>query len=117
MDPELRTSIYAIEAACAQLCSLIARPSDALANKLFSVSIANDISTRKFNSYVYWFYEPACIRIALENKIHDILDETPSGIHVSELERRTGVDGGKLGRILRLLATKHVFQEVTISGQ
>lgn len=31
-DPELRTSIYTIEAACAQLCCLVARPSDILAN-------------------------------------------------------------------------------------
>jgi hypothetical protein len=29
---ELRSSIYAVEAACAQLCSLVARPSDVLAN-------------------------------------------------------------------------------------
>jgi hypothetical protein len=32
IDAELRSSIYAIEAACAQLCSLIARPSDSLVN-------------------------------------------------------------------------------------
>lgn len=31
-DPELRTSIYVIEAACAQLCALVARPSDTLTN-------------------------------------------------------------------------------------
>lgn len=31
-DPELRTSICTIEAACAQLCSLVARPGDILAN-------------------------------------------------------------------------------------
>jgi hypothetical protein len=30
--PELRSSIYAVEAACAQLCSLVARPGDVLAN-------------------------------------------------------------------------------------
>lgn len=31
-DPELRTSIYVMEAACAQLCALVARPSDTLTN-------------------------------------------------------------------------------------
>jgi hypothetical protein len=31
-NTELRASIYSIEAACAQLCSLIARPSDSLVN-------------------------------------------------------------------------------------
>jgi hypothetical protein len=49
--------------------------------------------------------------VALTNKIPDILHESPSGVHISELEKRTGVDAGKLGRILRLLATKHVFKE------
>ncbi|KAF7782904.1 hypothetical protein Agabi119p4_2280 [Agaricus bisporus var. burnettii] len=96
MDPELRSSIYVIEAACAQLCSLVARPSDSLVNKFLG------------------FYEPACIQVALTNKIPDILQESPSsGVHTLELERRTGVDAGKLGRVLRLLAAKHVFQEVS----
>ncbi|XP_006460606.1 hypothetical protein AGABI2DRAFT_117546 [Agaricus bisporus var. bisporus H97] len=95
MDPELRSSIYIIEAACAQLCLLVARPSDSLVNKFYS------------------FYEPACIQVALTNKIPDILQESRSGVHVSELEKRTGVDAGKLGRVLRLLAAKHVFQEVS----
>jgi hypothetical protein len=31
-DPKIRSSIYAIEAACAQLSALVARPADALAN-------------------------------------------------------------------------------------
>lgn len=32
IDPELRNSIFALEAACSQLCSLVARPGDVLAN-------------------------------------------------------------------------------------
>jgi len=32
-------------------------------------------------------------------------------MHISDLERRTGVDHKKLGRVLRLLATRHVFTE------
>lgn len=32
IDPELRISVYTIEAACAQLCALVARPSDTLVN-------------------------------------------------------------------------------------
>ncbi len=35
ITPELRTSIYVMEAACAQLCSLVARPSDTLVNVSF----------------------------------------------------------------------------------
>ncbi|KXN91143.1 Sterigmatocystin 8-O-methyltransferase [Leucoagaricus sp. SymC.cos] len=94
-DPELRTSIYAIEAACAQLTTLVARPSDTLVNKFMA------------------FFEPACLQVALSNRIPDLLHECPNGVHVSDLERQTGVDQAKLARILRLLATKHVFQEVS----
>lgn len=61
--------------------------------------------------HTFQFYEPACLQVALSNKVPDILQESPSGVSISELGRRTGVDEGKLGRILRLLAAKHVFQE------
>jgi hypothetical protein len=49
--------------------------------------------------------------VALSNKVPDVLEESPSGVHISELGRRTGVDEEKLGRVLRLLAAKHIFQE------
>ena len=32
-------------------------------------------------------------------------------MHVSEIGEKTGLEEGKAGRVLRLLATKHVFQE------
>jgi len=38
-DPELRASIYTIEAACAQLVCQVARPSDVLVNVSLSVSM------------------------------------------------------------------------------
>ncbi|KAL9712332.1 hypothetical protein Ac2012v2_003569 [Leucoagaricus gongylophorus] len=94
-DPELRASIYTIEAACAQLVCQVARPSDVLVNKFMA------------------FYESACLQVALSNKIPDILAEHPFGVHILDLEQQTGVDQGKLGRVLRLLATKHVFKEVS----
>ncbi|XP_006460604.1 hypothetical protein AGABI2DRAFT_117544 [Agaricus bisporus var. bisporus H97] len=93
-DADLRSSVCTVEAACAQLCSLVARPGDVLANKFLA------------------FYEPACLQVILSNKIPDILQEYPSGAHISELEKRTGISQGKLCRILRFLAAKHVFQEV-----
>ncbi|EKM76020.1 hypothetical protein AGABI1DRAFT_131738 [Agaricus bisporus var. burnettii JB137-S8] len=111
-DPELRTSICTIEAACAQLCSLVARPDDILANKFFAVSHPNARTIPPASLHAFQFYEPACLQVALSNKVPDILQESPSGVSISELGRRTGVDEGKLGRILRLLAAKHVFQEV-----
>jgi hypothetical protein len=49
--------------------------------------------------------------VVLSYKIPDILQEYSSGIHVSELDRRTGLCEAKLSRILRFLAAKHVFEE------
>ena len=37
--------------------------------------------------------------------------DQPAGLHVDELAERSGLDADKLGRILRLLATKHCFSE------
>jgi hypothetical protein len=50
-DPELRTSIYIIEAACAQLCCLVARPSDILANvslPSLNLKLSSDFFSKKF---------------------------------------------------------------------
>ncbi|KAG6898928.1 hypothetical protein C0993_002611 [Termitomyces sp. T159_Od127] len=57
------------------------------------------------------FYEPACLRIVITFKIPDILQEQPSGMHVKEIGERAGINHGKLSRIMRLLATKHIFRE------
>jgi hypothetical protein len=37
--------------------------------------------------------------------------EQPDGMHIMEIANKTGVDEDKLGRILRLLASTHVFRE------
>lgn len=44
-------------------------------------------------------------------KIPDILQGTPGGMSVCELGDKTGLEPAKLGRILRFLATKHIFRE------
>lgn len=62
-------------------------------------------------THILQFFESACLQVALSNKIPDILQERASGVHISELGRQTEIDQGKLGRIMRLLATKHVFRE------
>ena len=56
-------------------------------------------------------HEPNCLRVALTLKLPDILMEQPNGMHISEIANKTGVDEDKLGRILRLLASTHVFRE------
>ncbi|KAF8058207.1 S-adenosyl-L-methionine-dependent methyltransferase [Lyophyllum atratum] len=88
---EMRNTVQILEGACAQLCATVARPSHTMLN----------------------FYEPACLNVVLRFKISDILQGKPCGMHISEIGKISGVDQGKIGRILRLLASRHCFQEVS----
>ncbi len=51
------------------------------------------------------------MRVALDAKLTDHLLDKPKGLHVEELGRLSDHDPGKLGRILRTLATNHVYTE------
>ncbi|KAJ6572446.1 O-methyltransferase-domain-containing protein [Mycena vulgaris] len=82
--------IRTIEAACAQLRFTVASPGHVMLNAL----------------------EPASILVATDAKVADYLLDQPEGVHVDELARKSGYDGDKLSRVLRLLATKHCFTEV-----
>ncbi|TFY72577.1 hypothetical protein EVG20_g445 [Dentipellis fragilis] len=57
--------------------------------------------------------EAACLRTALEAKVPDILDKHANGVHVDVIAKETGLDAGKLARILRLLTLKHCFHEIS----
>ena len=56
-------------------------------------------------------FEINCLNVALTFKIPDVLKEKPTGMHISEIGEKTGLEERKAGRILRLLATNHVFRE------
>jgi hypothetical protein len=56
-------------------------------------------------------YEPAFIRFAVEAKVADILVGNPEGLPVADIAKKTGINQGKLARILRYLATKNCFRE------
>ena len=60
-------------------------------------------------------YEPACLNVAVTYKFPEILQEQPAGMHISELSKKSGVEERKAGRILRLLASKHIFREGFLS--
>lgn len=49
--------------------------------------------------------------VALNAKIPDLIGDSPDGVSVTELANKTGLDYDKLSRILRFLATTHVFRE------
>ncbi|KAJ3553411.1 hypothetical protein NM688_g3627 [Phlebia brevispora] len=56
----------------------------------------------------------ASVAVASEGCVPDILREAgPKGLHVDSIAAKNKMDPGKLGRILRLLASRHVFTEVS----
>ncbi|KAK0222574.1 S-adenosyl-L-methionine-dependent methyltransferase [Armillaria nabsnona] len=91
---EMKEAIQTIEGACAQLCALVARPNRTMVNRIFGI------------------FEPACIRVVVNFNIADHLLDKPEGLHISDLGALSGAEPQKLGRIMRLLASKHCFREV-----
>jgi len=70
--------------------------------------------------HLYWIqrsmpYDSSCLRVMVEFKVADVLDGFPDGLHVNEIAKKTNIEQGKLGRMLRLLATRHCFREGRIS--
>ncbi|KAG6916944.1 hypothetical protein DXG01_004631 [Tephrocybe rancida] len=89
--PALKDAVQILEGACAQLSATVARPGHTVLNT----------------------YEPTALNVVITFKIPDILQEKPSGMHIAEIGQKAGVDKGKLGRIMRLLASKNIFREGT----
>ncbi|KAH9949723.1 S-adenosyl-L-methionine-dependent methyltransferase [Amylocystis lapponica] len=91
----LKRAVRMLEGACEQLCVTLAMPSHTMVNRVQS-------------------YDWACMRVARNARVADVLVEHPNGLHVDELANIVNIEKGKLGRILRLLATRHCFREVDI---
>ncbi|KAG9311544.1 S-adenosyl-L-methionine-dependent methyltransferase [Chiua virens] len=89
----LKRAVRLLEGACQQLCASLAPPQHTLHN--FAMS-----------------FESACVRVVIRAKIADVLQNYPNGLHVDELAKLVNLEKGKLGRLLRLLATKGCFTEV-----
>lgn len=56
-------------------------------------------------------FEPACVRVVVNFNVADYLLDKPAGLHISELGALSSVEPRKLGRIMRLLASRHCFRE------
>ena len=124
----LLKAVQIIEAACAQLTSLVASPGHTVINVRTNPPIFCDYQL-KFNIIEsFWgqrcsvssisnlnvnpqHLEPACFRVVINAKIADILVDHPTGLHIRELAATSGLELGKLRRILKFLATKHCFRE------
>ncbi|KAF9563372.1 S-adenosyl-L-methionine-dependent methyltransferase [Agrocybe pediades] len=95
MSNELRLAVQTVKGACAQLADTVGKPDITVLTKLME----------------HWY--TTCMFIAQKYKLPDILQEKPDGMHVSEIEEKTGIHQHKVGRILRLLVSKHTFKEVS----
>ena len=58
------------------------------------------------------FY-PAAMRIVVEARIPDMLIGKPQGLSVIELAQKSNLEAKKLRKVLRALATRHIFREGT----
>ncbi|KAK7453456.1 hypothetical protein VKT23_011729 [Stygiomarasmius scandens] len=93
----LKRAIRTLEGACERLCTTLAQPMHTMRSMP---------------------QEAPCMRFAIENRIADILESFPNGLHVDEIVSKTEnkINPRKLGRIMRLLATRGCFREVSDSA-
>ncbi|KAF9264596.1 S-adenosyl-L-methionine-dependent methyltransferase [Marasmius fiardii PR-910] len=60
------------------------------------------------------FLKSAAVRVCLESNVTEILrDAGPQGMHVNDIGKKNGMDPKKLSRFLRILATHHIYKELT----
>ncbi|KAJ7210705.1 hypothetical protein GGX14DRAFT_624776 [Mycena pura] len=60
------------------------------------------------------FQISSCIRVASELNVVELLREAgPKGLHAKEIAAPSHADPGLMARILRLLASHHIFREVS----
>ncbi|KAJ7512284.1 S-adenosyl-L-methionine-dependent methyltransferase [Mycena galericulata] len=65
-------------------------------------------------AYAFQFHVSTALRIAIITHTAEIIrDAGIQGKHVKDISRPTNIDPAKLARVLRLLATNHVFIEVS----
>ncbi|KAJ7872023.1 S-adenosyl-L-methionine-dependent methyltransferase [Mycena leptocephala] len=94
--PEVQTAGLKIVSAAAQIIALVRPPSLSMF------------------AYALQFHVSTAIRIAIITHTAEILrDGGMQGKHVEEIAKPTNIDPAKLARVLRLLATNHIFVEVS----
>ncbi|KAK0458974.1 O-methyltransferase-domain-containing protein [Desarmillaria tabescens] len=60
------------------------------------------------------YYLSASLRAAIETNVVEILREAgPEGLHITDIATQNNVDHMKLSRIMRFLATHHIFKEIS----
>ncbi|KAG1824004.1 S-adenosyl-L-methionine-dependent methyltransferase [Suillus variegatus] len=89
----LRKAIRLLEGACEQLNAILAPPQHTTYNFVHN-------------------YNWACIDVAVQSHIADVLDKHPGGLSVDALADAVNLDRTKIARVLRVLALRGCFKEV-----
>ncbi|KAK0471655.1 hypothetical protein IW261DRAFT_1666959, partial [Armillaria novae-zelandiae] len=95
-DADVAEAIQVIAAASAQLLATARAP-------IATLSVV-----------AYQWDVPACLGAANNVNVAEILcDPGPKGTHIDDIAKRNGMNAGQIGRVLRLLASHHIFREVS----
>ncbi|KAI0261389.1 S-adenosyl-L-methionine-dependent methyltransferase [Gloeopeniophorella convolvens] len=95
-DPELNATTRLIVAAAYQIIATVRSPLETI------------------QDYAPGMYLSSALGLIDEADVADAIKEAgPQGLHVKDISAKTGVDSVKLSRVLRYLASRHVFREVT----
>jgi len=95
-NTKLRATAQVVAAAAAQLLATVRAPVETL------------------QDYTPGMYTSAALGIVVESNVADILKAAgPEGMHVKEIAAEAGIEATYLARIIRYLAIRHVFREVT----
>ncbi|KAJ7598769.1 S-adenosyl-L-methionine-dependent methyltransferase [Mycena floridula] len=95
-DPKLAETRRLIVAAAAQLIATVRSPPEVLMEESTAL------------------YTTTNLTIVEEINISDVLAEGPAtGMHLDDISAVNGVDASYMGRILRYLATRHIYKEVS----
>ncbi|KAF7303731.1 4-O-methyltransferase 1 [Mycena indigotica] len=96
LDPALLQTASLIVAAADQLIATVRSPMQTL--QLYSGSM----------------HLTSTLGFVVDSDVPDVLSNAgPQGLHVNEIAAATGVDADHQARILRFLATRHVFKEIS----
>ncbi|KAK0437893.1 O-methyltransferase [Armillaria borealis] len=94
MDPAVIPATMVIVSACAQLSATVNLPAMTMYDAIGG------------------FHLSSVLRAALEANVVEILRGHPQGLHVRDIAAQNEMEPVKLGRVLRLLATHHIFNEM-----
>ncbi|KAF8259745.1 S-adenosyl-L-methionine-dependent methyltransferase [Lactarius quietus] len=116
MHPSVQSAGSLITSAAAQLVTLVGPAQLVVSDIMMQVNRIVSATIEGFtnNTSVIKFHVSTAMRTAASTHVAEILrDAGPEGLHAREIAKPTGVQPGKLSRVLRLLATNHIFLEVS----